>query len=145
MIDSFRDEYFFLSNFYPAEVEYEGRTYLNNEAAFQSAKTLDPEIRVQFQGLNPSEAKKLGRSIPLREDWEEIKDRVMYDIVSDKFHRNPLLAEKLIQTGEAVLVEGNNWGDTYWGMCNDEGKNMLGKILMRVRVRLILDRKEERE
>lgn len=64
-INEFKDEYFFLSNFYEAKVEFEGIVYLNNEAAFQAQKCLNKEDRKQFANLNPSEAKKLGRSVVL--------------------------------------------------------------------------------
>lgn len=69
----------------------------------------------------------------LRDDWEEVKDDLMYRIVLAKFLQNPSLADALIKTGNAQLIEGNTWGDTYWGMCDSVGENKLGEILMRVR------------
>ena len=86
--------------------------------------------------LNPSEAKRLGRRMRLRSDWEQVKYDVMLDVVRAKFNQHPDLAQKLLATGDEELVEGNDWGDTYWGVCNGRGKNMLGKILMRVRAEL---------
>jgi len=86
--------------------------------------------------LNPSEAKRLGRRVRLRSDWEQVKYDVMLDVVRAKFNQHPDLAQKLLATGDEELVEGNDWGDTYWGVCNGRGKNMLGKILMRVRAEL---------
>ena len=83
--------------------------------------------------LGPSDAKRLGRHVPLREDWNSIKEQIMYEICKAKFTQNPDLAEKLLETGDAELIEGNWWHDTTWGMCNGEGQNLLGKILMRVR------------
>ena len=88
MIDSFVREYEFLSNFYPAEVIYQGVKYKNNEAAFQAQKTKDIKDRFQFASLNPSEAKKLGRRIELRSDWEQVKTNVMYEICLAKFTQN---------------------------------------------------------
>ena len=85
---------------------------------------------------NPSEAKRLGRRVRLRSDWEQVKYDVMLDVVRAKFNQHPDLAQKLLATGDEELVEGNDWGDTYWGVCNGRGKNMLGKILMRVRAEL---------
>ncbi|MBR0528617.1 MAG: NADAR family protein [Ruminococcus sp.] len=73
MIDSFKGDYCFLSNFYEAKVTYEGITYLNNEAAFQSIKTTDMAKRRDFADLDPAEAKKAGRNVCLRGDWEDIK------------------------------------------------------------------------
>ena len=136
MINEFKDKYFFLSNFYSAPVKYEGLLYLNNEAAFQSAKVKDSERRKQFCNIDPSTAKRKGRNVPLRYDWEKIKDKVMEDCVRDKFTRNEDLKKKLIDTGKKELIEGNTWNDQYWGVCRGRGKNMLGKILMKVREEL---------
>lgn len=138
MINEFKGKYYFLSNFYYAPVMYEGLLYQNNEAAFQSAKIKNIERRKQFCQTDPSTAKRKGRSISLRDDWEEIKDEVMYQCVKDKFTRNKDLKQKLIDTGNKELIEGNTWNDTYWGVCRGKGKNMLGKILMRVREELSL-------
>lgn len=127
----FDGKYFFLSNFYCRPVEYNGFVFDNNEAAFQAAKC--PYRMAEFCGLNPSEAKRLGRRVHLRSDWEAIKDHVMYDVCMAKFTQNPDLAERLIQTGDALLEEGNTWGDKVWGVCDGVGENRLGKILMRIR------------
>lgn len=136
VIDSFSGKYAFLSNFYAAEVEYEGISFLNSEAAFQAAKVLNFNERLAFSKLQPNEAKRKGRRVALREDWEAVKDDVMYQIVKDKFTRSKQLKELLLDTGDAELVEGNYWNDTYWGQCNGVGQNKLGKILMRVRQEL---------
>lgn len=133
IINEFRGKYDFLSNFYSAPVEYDELLYLNNEAAFQSAKVLDIEHRKQFCRLDPSTAKKRGRNVLLRNDWEQVKDEIMCQIVRAKFIQNEDLRERLFATGDAILIEGNTWGDTYWGICRGRGKNMLGKILMKVR------------
>ena len=136
MINSFRDNYFFLSNFYSAPVTYNGITYKNNEAAFQAQKCLDDTIKSKFTDLNPGQAKRLGRCVELRDDWEEVKFDIMQEIVDSKFDQNPELAEKLLQTGIEYLEEGNNWGDRIWGTVNGKGENNLGKILMNTRDRL---------
>ena len=130
-ISAFRGAYDFLSNFYPAPITYNGLVFKNNEAAFQSAKC--PERRAEFCCLNPSEAKRLGRRVKLRNDWDQIKDMVMYEICKAKFRQNPDLAERLISTSDFELIEGNNWGDHIWGVCDGYGENRLGKILMRIR------------
>ena len=135
MINSFRENYYFLSNFYEAPVEWEGIKYLNNEAAFQSAKVFGNE-RLKFANLNASEAKKLGRTVNLRKDWENVKIDIMKDIVRCKFIQNEDLAEKLLATGNEYLEEGNTWGDKIWGTVNGSGANNLGKILMEVREEL---------
>ena len=133
MIDSFKGEYFFLSNFYEAPVTYEGLTYPNNEAAFQAMKTLDIEERRRFTEMDPNTAKQNGRRVKLRYDWEAVKFDIMLDICRAKFAQNGALAELLLKTGDEELVEGNTWRDTTWGVCGGKGKNWLGKILMQVR------------
>lgn len=134
MIDRFSGRYFFLSNFYSIPVEYEGLVYENNESAFQAQK--DPLRRLEFTSLNPSEAKKLGRRVTLRKDWEDVKVEIMKNIVREKFNQNPHLQEKLLDTGDEILIEGNTWNDCCWGVCNGVGKNLLGKILMDARKEL---------
>jgi ribA/ribD-fused uncharacterized protein len=141
-VEEFRGKYYFLSNFYEAPVTYEGITYRNNEAAFQSAKTLDNDLRLEFANLDPSSAKRKGRAIKLRPDWERIKIKVMYDIVLAKFTQNKDLREKLLATDNMYLEEGNNWGDRIWGTVNGEGHNYLGRILMLIRDKL---REEDRQ
>lgn len=135
-IDSFRDRYSFLSNFYEKPVEYNGLLYSSNEAAFQAQKTMDMDLRSRFGGMNAPSAKKHGRKIPLRNDWEQVKDAIMYEICLEKFKQNPDLRQKLLATGNAHLEEDNCWGDREWGTVNGVGKNKLGKILMRVRSEL---------
>ena len=135
MIRAFQGTYYFLSNFYAAPVTWEGITYQNNEAAFQSAK-VTPDNRKAFAKLNASDAKKLGRQVSLREDWEVVKDNIMYEICLAKFTQNEELKEKLLATGHDMLEEGNTWGDKVWGTVNGVGENRLGKILMRVREEL---------
>ncbi len=134
MILSFRDEYFFLSNFYPVEIKLDGIVYPNAETAFQAQKTLDVEERRKFSMLkNPVQAKHLGRKVKLRDDWEEVKLDIMTEVVSQKFLQHPHLIEMLLQTGDEELVEGNKWGDRFWGVCKGKGGNHLGKILMKIR------------
>ena len=135
-IDEFCGKYFFLSNFYPAPVEYQGYRFKNNEAAFQAAKC--PERMLDFCDLTPNRAKRLGRKVPLRHDWEIVKYDVMYEVCMAKFTQNPDLLSKLLSTGDAELIEGNTWGDRVWGvdMYRCIGENHLGKILMRVRSEL---------
>lgn len=132
-INSFRGEYSFLSNFYEAPVEYEGLTYQSSEAAYQAQKCADPKDREAFTAMNPAEAKKAGRTVTIREDWEDVKISVMTGIVRAKFEQNPDLAGMLLATKDAYLEEGNNWGDRVWGTVNGEGANNLGLILMDTR------------
>ena len=136
MIGPFRGNYFFLSNMYSAPVTLDIRTYPCAETAFQAYKTEWSNEKDQFLGLNGYEARKLGRRIPLRKDWEKIKDDVMLYIIKAKFEQNADLRLKLFATGNEELIEINSWGDTYWGVCNGKGLNKLGKILMQVREEL---------
>lgn len=136
MIDKFAGSYRWLSNFWSAEVEYDGVRYPTTEHAFQAAKTEDlGQRRHVRKAKTPGEAKKLGRQVTLRSGWESMKDAVMLDLNRQKF-RDPDLREKLLATGDQELVEGNTWGDTYWGVVRGKGKNRLGKILMQIRSEL---------
>ena len=144
-IDSYRDEYFFLSNFYAAPVFYDGLIYQNNEAAFQAQKCIEKKDREAFTTMNPSEAKHVGRKVDLRKDWEKVKVSLMSEIVRAKFEQNPELADKLLATGETYLEEGNTWGDRIWGTVNGQGANRLGIILMEIREELKEKRTEEME
>lgn len=132
-IDDFRGAYRFLSNFYDAPVTYLGVTYANNEAAFQAQKCTDNTVKAMFAKLNPSEAKRLGRNVQLRPDWETVKYDIMYEVCKAKFEQNDDLREMLLDTGDAYLEEGNTWNDRCWGTCRGVGENHLGKILMRIR------------
>ena len=144
-IDSVRDEYFSLINFYAAPVFYDGLIYQNNEAAFQAQKCIEKKDRETFTTMNPSEAKHAGRKVDLRKDWEKVKVSLMAEIVRAKFEQNPELADKLLATGEAYLEEGNTWGDRIWGTVNGQGANRLGIILMETREELKEKGKEEME
>ncbi len=121
-IDKFRGEYKFLSNFWVHNVYLEGRVYPSVEHAYQAAKTLHSEERsVIAQCASPSKAKKLGRQVTLRPDWEVVKLSIMHNLVRCKFQSEGL-AGKLLATGEDVLVEGNWWGDTFWGSATERVK-----------------------
>src|SRR5271170_98318 len=136
-IDSFQGQYRFLSNFYPAEVEFEGLTYPDVEHAYQSAKTTDMAGRRRIAAQpTPADAKRAGESFPPRPDWPQIKFDVMLQCVRYKFTHPPDLAQKLLATGDAYLEEGNTWNDRIWGVYQGQGENHLGKILMQVRAEL---------
>lgn len=137
IIDSFKDEYAFLSNFHPCRLDYDGLSFTSVESAFQAAKTTDIETRRQFVDLTPGQSKRLGRQVVLRQDWEDIKLSVMEDLLRQKFSdKNPELKQKLLDTDNAELIEGNWWNDKFWGVCLGEGENNLGKLLMKIRNQL---------
>lgn len=133
IIDSFSGEYAFLSNFYQKPFMWDLVWVATAEHAYQMAKTLDiTERDLIWLSPTPSLAKRYGRKCTLREDWEDTKDSVMKNVITVKF-QDPELKEMLLATGDTELIEGNTWGDTYWGLCNGKGKNMLGKLLMELR------------
>lgn len=143
MIDDFRDinethQYKWLSNFWLADVEYDGVVYPSTEHAYQAAKTKILEQREEIRSAKTcSQAKRLGQTVTMRADWEDIKIGVMHDLVRQKFTKHPALKEKLILTGRHHLVEGNTWKDKFWGVCDGEGENHLGRILMDVRAEIL--------
>ena len=132
-----------LSNFRPSPLEYDGLTFPSAEAAYQAQKTLDKEDRKRFEEYDPKKAKKEGRKLVLRDDWDEVKYEIMVSVVYAKFTQNNELKEFLISTGDEELLEDTTrWHDNVWGSCNCEkcrdipGQNLLGKALMEVRDRL---------
>lgn len=140
-VKNFFGLYRFLSNFWPCEIDYEGIVYPTTEHAFQAAKSLDVEVRERISKLmTPGIAKKAGRAISIRPDWEDVKIQVMKDITRIKF-QYPSLAKRLIATYPMELQEGNTWGDKFWGVDLESGvgENHLGKILMEVRAELCAD------
>jgi len=154
-IDQFRGRYEFLSNFYPAPVHYDGITYPSAEHAYQAAKCHDNALIIAVKGStfntpeycknglelkfaiaaepSSSKARQMGKTLPLRPDWEQVKLDIMLQIVTLKF-QDEHLAAMLKRTAPCILIEGNNWGDTFWGVdVAKGGLNMLGKVLMHVR------------
>ena len=137
-IGPFTGKYRFLSNFWRTPVHYEDRTWPTAEHAYQAAKTLDPESKDYILRIpSPGVAKREGRSIPLIPGWDSVKVSIMFDILQAKFS-NPEMAQLLLDTGHAKLIEFNTWGDRFWGVnrhmyFGDEGQNLLGMLLMRVR------------
>lgn len=125
---------YFLSNFYPSPLMYQKILYPNVECAYQAAKTKDNELRrIMSFTINPSVSKQDGRALKLREDWEEVKFKIMERLIRKKF-QIPVLRDALLTTEDRILIEGNSWGDKTWGTdMQGNGKNWLGIILMQVR------------
>lgn len=145
MIDKFMGPTRWLSNFHECEIEFEGRKYPSVEHAYMAAKSLDENDReyLSTSGIRPAAAKRFGMTVKLRPDWElpyegypALKLYVMETLNRQKFTRHQDLRDGLIATGSEELVEGNTWGDTYWGVCRGKGENHLGKILMKIRAEL---------
>lgn len=135
-ITVFDGEYRFLSNFYEVDIYYwDNMSFWSAEHAYQYMKCGDRDGNSKgriMMARTPGEAKRIGQKIPLRRDWEYMKLYVMLKIVRRKFD-NRALANQLLLTGHRELIEGNSWGDMFWGMCGSSGHNHLGKILMIVR------------
>lgn len=130
----FKDKYAFLSNMYecPVTVMIDNiiYTFKCSESAYQACKC--PERVQEFVDLGGYGAKRLGRKVQIRPDWEELKFGFMYTIVKAKFDQNPFLKLRL-KALQGEIAEDNTWNDTYWGICNGIGENNLGKILMDLR------------
>lgn len=131
-------EYDFLSNFYEAEILWEGKKYKTVEHLFQARKTTNKEDHEYVRNSNnASIAKKRGKNeIKCRKDWDSIRVQVMRECLELKFSQHADLQEKLIATGHARLVEGNWWNDYFWGVCKGKGQNWLGQLLMELRTQL---------
>jgi ribA/ribD-fused uncharacterized protein len=135
-IGCFRDKYRFLSNFWKCPFIIDDKIYITNEHYYQSMKARSERSRKRIRDADtPYLAKKRGRSVNIREDWEEVKVDIMRKGLKAKFTQNESLKQKLLKTGDAYLEEGNDWGDTFWGVDLDTGKgqNHLGKMLMKLR------------
>lgn len=129
----FRDEYMFLSNMYnkPVHMDIEGDHYTFKcaEAAFQAHKCISRAH--EFEAMTGKEAKAAGKRVPLRRDWEYVKDDVMRSVINAKF-QDPELRDRL-KNIQGDICEDNTWGDKYWGRCYGVGQNKLGQILMETR------------
>jgi len=144
-IKKFEKEYAFLSNFHPAIVQYESMNYPTVEHAYQAAKSTEFFFRKLIAAL-PAEkaglAKKRGRTIRLRRDWDSMKIDIMFELLCNKF-KQPNFKKALLQTGDAKIIEGNFWHDNIWGDCfckkceNVSGQNWLGRLLMEVRDQIV--------
>jgi ribA/ribD-fused uncharacterized protein len=138
-INSFRGEYGWMSNFHKCDCWWEDKLYPSSEHLYQAFKATNDKDRElvrkhPFEGL-----KTFARHIKMRDDWDEVKYDMMTCALMSKFYNNRELRFKLIATGDIRIVEGNNWCDSYWGVCSCpkcdkiEGKNMLGVLLMDIR------------
>lgn len=137
-ITRFDGEYWFLSNFYPSPIVILGFDYPTVEHAYQSWKAKNlADWKYVALSETPAVAKRRGREIDCREDWDRIKIEVMEYCLQKKFE-DPVLLEKLTATFPIELFEGNWWGDTFWGVCNGKGENHLGKLLMKIRLEEVL-------
>jgi len=143
VIDRFRGEHFYLSNFYPAVTPHRGHQFPSSEHAYMAARTADADaIAAIVATSDPAEAQQIGRAAKQLANWDLVRFRVMEDVLTAKFAHNPELADKLVATTGSVLIEGNTWHDQTWGNCTCHehravaGENALGVCLMAIRMHL---------
>lgn len=137
-IYGFFDEYRFLSNFHECFLVDDEIMYPSSEHAYMARKTLDRDLKFEIAKLpHPSVARKFGKNLILRPDWEFYRVLAMRSVVWNKFSQNSVLKDKLLATGNLYLEETNDWNDKFWGADQfGNGLNMLGKCLMDVRTTL---------
>lgn len=146
VVPKFDGDYFFLSNFYEAPTIFfmngEEVVMPTGEHAFQAAKChamIDSSQKEEYvqrvaSAATPAKAKYAGRSVEINIDkWDDIKVECMREVVWQKFYQHVDLRGQLVMTYDAMLVEGNTWGDKFWGRVDGKGYNKLGVILMEVR------------
>lgn len=144
VINSFKEDYEKFSNFCPVLVYYRSLSFPSVEHAYVAGKSLDPMFWRKIAEIpedKSGKAKRLGRKVKLRENWDVVKLSHMRDLLLQKF-QYPSFKNLLFSTGDIELVEGNYWHDNYWGDCycpkctDIVGQNQLGKMLMKVREKI---------
>lgn len=137
----FFGDYRFLSNFWFAPFDISNKIYSTVEHFYQASKTINEDEHEMIRSAaSPEIAKRAGRRITIKDDWDSIKDNVMLVGLTAKFTQNVELQQLLLETGSSYLEETNHWGDRYWGVCNGTGLNKLGLTLMKVRSLLVMER-----
>ncbi len=133
----FKDEYAFMSNMTRLliPIKHKGIRYYSTENFYQAMKTKDRYERLKISEMKPNESKKYARTLELRDDWDDIKIKVMKKAIKHKFSI-PTFAARLMEV-EGEIVEDNYWGDVFWGVCDGVGENHLGKLLMKKRAKLL--------
>lgn len=133
-IESFSGDNRWLSNFWPCRVTLDGLEFDSVEAAYVAAKTMDIGIRHEIKMLSSAgKCKRFGRSMAVRDDWDRVKVLVMKGLLQQKFAANTDLGRNLQSTGNKQIIEGNSWGDEFWGVSDGKGLNTLGLLIMEIR------------
>ncbi len=147
MIKEFQDEYRWLSNFAPVEINFNGMIFSSVEHGYMSEKSNDLEWKkfCSDSTNHPVKVKRKSKKIVLRDDWETIKVNVMRELLVLKFSQKPY-KELLLDTGNIYIQEGNKWGDTFWGvdLKTNIGENNLGKLIMSIREELKKEKEKEK-
>jgi ribA/ribD-fused uncharacterized protein len=141
-INGFQGDYRFLSNFWPCYLVYDNIVYPSIEHAYQASKVSQTSDKILISNCaTPVEAKDIFKTRSFSRDpgWNRDKKlAVMEELLRIKFSgKDPFLTRALLETGNADLVEENNWDDIFWGVCNGTGENNLGKLLMKIRSELV--------
>lgn len=134
-----------LSNFAPTPiVDKKNAIWPTAEHAYQGQKTHDTKWKRTIRGATtPATAKRWGKQVPVRSDWDKVKVKIMRNILAAKFGQSDELHTKLIQTDGRELIHLSPW-DGFWGTGpSKNGKNMLGKLLMELRSAYQKEREEE--
>jgi ribA/ribD-fused uncharacterized protein len=138
----FREEYNWLSNFFPCDITVDGKKFPSVEHAYMSFKNSseDWQSKCMDKSIKAGQIKRLSREIELVEGWDGMKVSVMRKCLEAKF-RIPAFRNKLIETGDSYIAEGNWWGDYFWGVDSETqvGENNLGKLLMEIRERVRIE------
>lgn len=128
-----------LSNFAPYPIEVDGERWSTSEHYFQAMKFAgQPELMAKLRAApTPGDAARMGRNLtPIRADWDDVKEAVMLTALRAKFRQHPKPRRRLLQTGDALLIE-HTPRDSYWADGGDgSGRNRLGALLMQVRAEL---------
>lgn len=136
----FRGSLSFCSNFYPHYMPVNMNGHIvraTSESWYQAKKCVDLDDALAILGMEPAEAKRLGRKVQIRPDWDEVKVTIMRKILQVKFS-DPELLCRLKATAPEELIEWNHWHDTFWGRCycdrhQNTGQNWLGRLLIEIR------------
>jgi ribA/ribD-fused uncharacterized protein len=145
VINSFKGEHSIYSNFYPVIVQFEGLNFPTVEHAYQASKSKEHFFRKLMASLPAKAAglaKRRGSIIRLRSDWKDVQIDIMHELLCQKFKQEPFRT-KLLETEDAIIIEGNYWHDNNWGDCGCKdckdisGENWLGRLIMDIRSQII--------
>lgn len=138
-IHGFKDEFRWLSNFWPSPIQFMGMSFPTVEHAYQVLKIYPDRFHdacITTESMTPGQVKRWGRKQRLRDNWDMVRVSTMRALTFEKYSQNPELKQLLLATGNSYIEETNNWGDRFWGVCDGEGLNTLGRILMETREKL---------
>lgn len=139
----------FLSNFWFCNIRFEGVLYPSTEHAFQAAKTLSTAHRKSIaQACSAADAKRLGRRVSLRPDWDQVRTAVMLEINRQKYSQQILRRALLATQSRPIFEVTTRWNDQIWGVVQLPGgdyigANRLGRILTCLRAEILMAQDDE--